>query len=67
MSQPGRAAHAASGTVLPLSLLPPPAVATATATAKMILARRPGFETMTPLPGIDHALQLFSIDLHKDT
>lgn len=67
MSQPGRAAHAASGMVLPLSLslLPPPAVATAT--AKMILARRPGFETMTPLPGIDHALQLFSIDLHKDT
>lgn len=52
---------------LSLSLLPPPAVATATATAKMILARRPGFETMTPLPGIDHALQLFSIDLHKDT
>lgn len=50
---------------LSLTLLPPPAVATAT--AKMILARRPGFETMTPLPGIDHALQLFSIHLHKDT
>lgn len=65
MSQPGRAAHAASGMVLPLSLLPPPAVATAT--AKMILAGRPGSETMTPLPGIDHGLQLFSIDLHKDT
>lgn len=35
--------------------------------SEMILVRRPGFETMTPLPGIDHALQLFSIDLHKDT
>lgn len=35
--------------------------------SEMILARRPGFETMTPLPGIDHALQLFPIDLHKDT
>lgn len=37
------------------------------AASKMVLARLGfGFETMTTLPGIDHALQLFSIDLQKD-